>query len=355
VLVSLSLAMLGGCAECAAAQAPLAVTTVQDTVYTASGSPASGTVVVSWPGFTTASGAVVPAGTTSAVIGANGLLSVTLAPNAGATPIGSYYTATFHLSDGTTSREYWVVPATVAGGGPVKLAGIQNQVLPTSVAMQTVSKAYVDTAIAAAMTGHPADASSVYVLKAGDTMTGPLVLPGDPVSANQAADKNYVDENVAARSQVFGASGSAHAAGAVPDPGATAGATRYLREDGSWNVPSVGAASGWSVTPTAQASSAVCDTADGYVCTSMSGVVLVATNASFPGYNPIFTMTLGQTKASGKWVCLYTAVAPANSSTYFPAGQAGGDSSSTVSVAQIASAQNGVSGAQTFQVFYQCN
>ena len=29
-------------------------------------------------------------------------------------------------------------------------------------------------------------------------MTGPLVLPGDPVSPNQAADKNYVDENVAA-------------------------------------------------------------------------------------------------------------------------------------------------------------
>ena len=29
-------------------------------------------------------------------------------------------------------------------------------------------------------------------------MTGPLVLPADPVSANQAADKNYVDENIAA-------------------------------------------------------------------------------------------------------------------------------------------------------------
>jgi hypothetical protein len=37
-----------------------------------------------------------------------------------------------------------------------------------------------------------------YVLKTGDAMTGPLVLPGDPVSTNQAADKNYVDTNVAA-------------------------------------------------------------------------------------------------------------------------------------------------------------
>ncbi len=198
VLAHFVVALLAGCAECAVAQAPLAVTTVQDTVYSASGSPASGTVLVSWAGFTTASGAVVPAGTTSATIGANGVLSIALAPNAGATPMGSYYTATFHLSDGTTSRQYWVVPVTVAGGGPAKLAGIQNQVLPTSVAMQTVSKAYVDTAIAAAVTGHPADVSSVYVLKAGDAMSGPLVLPGDPVSANQAADKNYVDENVTA-------------------------------------------------------------------------------------------------------------------------------------------------------------
>ena len=44
---------------------------------------------------------------------------------------------------------------------------------------------------------HPLD-SSHYVLKAGDTMTGPLNLPADPVSATQAADKNYVDESVAA-------------------------------------------------------------------------------------------------------------------------------------------------------------
>lgn len=42
----------------------------------------------------------------------------------------------------------------------------------------------------------------------------------------------------AARLPVFGPSGPLHAVGAVPDPGATAGATRYLREDGTWTVPS---------------------------------------------------------------------------------------------------------------------
>lgn len=43
---------------------------------------------------------------------------------------------------------------------------------------------------------------------------------------------------------VFGASGSNHSSGLVPDPGATAGSTKYLREDGTWAVPSGGGGSG---------------------------------------------------------------------------------------------------------------
>ena len=45
--------------------------------------------------------------------------------------------------------------------------------------------------------------------------------------------------NVTLAAVPMGASGpSTHAAGIVPDPGATLGATRYLREDASWAVPS---------------------------------------------------------------------------------------------------------------------
>jgi hypothetical protein len=50
------------------------------------------------------------------------------------------------------------------------------------------------------------------------------------------------DETLQIVGVVFGASGASHAAGIVPDPGATAGTTRYLREDGSWNTPPGGAA-----------------------------------------------------------------------------------------------------------------
>ena len=107
---------------------------------------------------------------------------------------GNYYTAVYHLDDGSVSREFWVVPVSQV---PVQVSAIESTVLPTSVAMQTVSKNYVDTAIAAAVTGHPLDSSNPFVEKTGDTMTGPLVLPGDPTTANQAADKHYVDVNVA--------------------------------------------------------------------------------------------------------------------------------------------------------------
>jgi lysophospholipase L1-like esterase len=48
----------------------------------------------------------------------------------------------------------------------------------------------------------------------------------------------------AAQLPLFGISGSGHAPGAVPDPGPTAGATRYLREDGTWSVPAGSSGSG---------------------------------------------------------------------------------------------------------------
>ncbi len=44
----------------------------------------------------------------------------------------------------------------------------------------------------------------------------------------------------------FVASGGSHAPGAVPDPGASAGTTKFLREDASWAIPPVFIASGGS-------------------------------------------------------------------------------------------------------------
>ena len=171
--------------------AEVATTPVTDTIYHADGTTATGTVLISWPAFTTVTGDQVPAGNTSAAIASDGTLSVHLVSNSGAIPIGSYYTVTYHLDDSSVTRQYWVVPQSTT---PVRVAAIQSSVLPTSVAMQMVTKSYVDTAIAAAT--HAVDTSPL-VLKAGDTMSGPLVLPADPVASLQAATKHYVDTAVA--------------------------------------------------------------------------------------------------------------------------------------------------------------
>jgi hypothetical protein len=54
--------------------------------------------------------------------------------------------------------------------------------------------------------------------------------------------KDYIGSAVGAKADdsVFGASGNDHSKGLVPDPGATAGSTKYLREDGTWAVPAGG-------------------------------------------------------------------------------------------------------------------
>ncbi len=72
------------------AQGP-ALTTISDTVYRADGSAASGTVLISWPSFQTASGDAVAAGNLAVTIGPLGAFTAQLVPNVGATPAGTYY------------------------------------------------------------------------------------------------------------------------------------------------------------------------------------------------------------------------------------------------------------------------
>ncbi|WP_348264072.1 hypothetical protein P8935_05940 [Telmatobacter sp. DSM 110680] len=163
----------------------MSTTTVQGTVYTANGAPSSGTLQLSWPAFTTASGQTVAAGKNSTNIGVDGFVSVNLAPNLGSSPAGLYYTAIYHLSDGTTSTEYWVIPA----AAQASIAQVRSQVMPAAQAVQAVSKAYVDQAIQSVAQGN--------LTSTGGQLTGPLYLTGDPTQSLQAADKHYVDSSLA--------------------------------------------------------------------------------------------------------------------------------------------------------------
>jgi len=82
-------------------QAP-ATTTISDVVYRADGNLAGGTLLISWPTFSTASGQSVAAGRRSVVLASGGLLTVALVPNTGSTPAGkpkySRHTSALHLN-----------------------------------------------------------------------------------------------------------------------------------------------------------------------------------------------------------------------------------------------------------------
>ena len=205
----------------------VSTTQVADTVYLADGTVASGSVLISWGAFTTSAGQEIAGGSTSATIAADGTFSVQLAPNAGATPVGTYYTAVYQLGDGSVTREYWVVPVSSAA---VTVSAVRNTVLPTSVALQTATKSYVDAAIAAAVAGTPITGTMPFVARSGDTMTGPLVLAGDPTASLEATDKHYVDQSVA--NVASGLAGSVsmtpQATQAVAQPAGTQLATNRL-------------------------------------------------------------------------------------------------------------------------------
>ena len=176
-------------------------TTVQGTVYLATGQVGAGLLNVSWPSFTTSSGQAVLAGYATSPIAADGFVSVNLAPNLGSMPAGLYYTATYQMSDGTRSTEYWVVPA----AAQVALGQVRAQLMPAVQAVQAVNKAYVDQSIAAL--------NSTQLLATGGTLSGPLYLSSDPTQPLQAADKHYVDTTIGA--SALGGTVSAGSAGQI--------------------------------------------------------------------------------------------------------------------------------------------
>jgi hypothetical protein len=217
------------------------LTTISDTVYRADGTAAAGAALISWPAFVTAEGNAVAAGKKSVAIGPGGAFTSELVPNVGATPAATYYTVVFQLDDGTVRTEYWAVPTT----SPTTIAAVRTTP-GTGVSNGLASKQYVDAAVAnravdaavvhlsggETITGTkqfaappvlpaPAGANDAankgyvdtavqnvgagnYVAKAGDTMTGPLTLAGDPTAVNQAANRHYVDTGLGAKANLVG-------------------------------------------------------------------------------------------------------------------------------------------------------
>ena len=243
--------------------------TISDVVYRADGTLAGGTLLISWPTFSTSTGQSVAAGKKSVTLGPGGTLSVALVPNTGASPAGTFYTVVYQLDDGTVKTEFWVVtstsPTTIAAvrtvlgsgnsatppatqqyvdsviagkasdavvvhkTGSETIAGVKLFSTPPNVPTpvqpaDAVNKAYVDAAVTSSGNGS-------FVSKAGDTMTGPLQLPADPSAANQATSKHYVDSGLAVKADLIG--------GVVPTSelaNGTANNSLCLHGDSSWGA-----------------------------------------------------------------------------------------------------------------------
>jgi hypothetical protein len=170
------------------------LTSVIDTVYRADGSPAQGTVTVTWPAFTTADGVAVAAGSTTVKLGANGALNLALAPNAGAVPAGTFYNVVTKDTSGVTETEFWVVPAVAT----TKLAVVRTQMMPPNIAAQAATRAYVDQVAV-----HSSNDETIAGVK---SFTSTPNAPA-PQSSTDLANKAYVD--AAARVDVAGLLGYA--------------------------------------------------------------------------------------------------------------------------------------------------
>lgn len=109
-------------------------------------------------------------------------------------------TTGYAIADGETLLMFWTgtdfAPgsSTALGYTPVNKAGdtmTGNLILNAapSTTLGAATKGYVDDAVSGAVGGN-------FVLKSGDTMTGALTLSGAPTTSLQAATKGYVDSSI---------------------------------------------------------------------------------------------------------------------------------------------------------------
>ena len=155
---------------------------------------------------------------------ATGAVSVnTTGVPAGKIPLYTIVTGTTTVTSYTDNRSYQ--PSAIAGGGSVTSVGL------SAPAQFSVS-------------GSPVTGSGTLSLTWAN-QTANYVLAGPTSGAAAAPTFRAL---VGADIPVFVGSGASHAPGGVPDPGATAGTTRFLREDGTWNIPPGSGGGGGTVT-----------------------------------------------------------------------------------------------------------
>jgi hypothetical protein len=156
-----------------------ALTQIVDTVYRADGTPAQGSVTITWQAFTTSGGQAVAAGSLLVQLDASGGFNASLAANTGSSP-ASYYKATYKLGDGTTTSEYWAVPATLS----TTIGAIRSKLVPANQAAQFLTRDFADS--------NYLNLSSNQTVAGVKAFSASPAVPG-PQNAVDAANKDYVD------------------------------------------------------------------------------------------------------------------------------------------------------------------
>ena len=135
------------------------------------------------------------------------------------------------------------------------------------------------------------------------------------VNATAAATSSdvYMPGNLIAAGDLpaFLPSGSSHAKGAVPDPGSSAGSTRFLREDATWAVPAGGSGGGLGdpgsnglVYRNGYDTTRVATSADVYTPGSLIAISdLPAMSGSGPGHSPGLVPDPGGSAGSSRYLC----------------------------------------------------
>ena len=163
------------------------------------------------------------------------------------------YTFWGNNTNSTSTPGYYAIPAAA-------ISGLTNSNLSGSAAISNANLANPAISIA----GTSASLGGTITL---DTITG-LSSTG----IVKRTGTNALGIASATDLPVMGASGTGHAPGAVGDPGASAGSTRYWREDATWQVPSMSsgtavysmpAGCGGGITTSTTCKSLFCSTAGG--------------------------------------------------------------------------------------------
>jgi len=136
-------------------------------------------------------------------------------------PLYTIVTGTATVTSYTDKRSYQPSATANAGAGTVTSVGVSMPGIYS-------------------VTGSPITTSGTIAVTLS-TQSANIVFAG-PASGAAAAPtfRALVGGDI----PIFGASGSSHAPGGVPDPGSTAGSTKYLCENGTWAVPAGGGGGG---------------------------------------------------------------------------------------------------------------